>query len=119
MARLTTQMDPLPRMIEAACEAAIKRAMNISDISPPRLLSIGEQLFTSVSPTARSACNMLATRALTGVRHGKGSHVRHLRLATYECDKELPELQVLCLLHKRVLLKRGRQRERFGNPPAI
>jgi hypothetical protein len=46
---MTTRLDPLSQMIEAACEAAIKRAMSVSDLSPRRLLTAQEAAVYLVS----------------------------------------------------------------------
>jgi excisionase family DNA binding protein len=58
---------PFFQLLEAACESAIKRAMNISDISPRRLVTAGEYLALS----EREIHRMLSKRELTGVRHGR------------------------------------------------
>ncbi len=68
--RLTTQFDPLSEMIRAACEDAVKAVLNISDVSPRRLLSV-EETATYLCLSVREIYNMLSTRELTGVRHGK------------------------------------------------
>jgi len=65
-----TQADPLSKMIEAACEAAIKRTMRISDVSPRRLLTARESA-QYLSLSEREVYNMIAVRQLAGVRHGK------------------------------------------------
>jgi hypothetical protein len=57
-------------MIRLACEDAIKTALNIGDISPRRLLSVG-QTATYLCLSEREIYNMLSTKELTGVRHGK------------------------------------------------
>jgi excisionase family DNA binding protein len=57
-------------MIQAACEAAVRRAMNISDISPRRLLTAQEAaIYLALSE--REVYNMIANKDLTGVRHGR------------------------------------------------
>jgi excisionase family DNA binding protein len=62
--------DPLSQMIQAACEAAVRRAMNISDISPRRLLTAQEAaIYLALSE--REVYNMIANKDLTGVRHGR------------------------------------------------
>ena len=61
---------PLSQMMEAACEAAIKRLMHISDVSPRRLLTARESAqFLSLSE--RDVYNMISERQLGGVRYGK------------------------------------------------
>jgi excisionase family DNA binding protein len=57
-------------MIRAACEDAVKAVLNISDVSPRRLLSV-EETATYLCLSVREIYNMLSTRELTGVRHGK------------------------------------------------
>jgi excisionase family DNA binding protein len=67
---MTTGTDPFSQMIEAACEAAIRRAMSISDLSPRRLLSAQEAgIYLALSE--REIYNMIANKELTGVRHGR------------------------------------------------
>jgi excisionase family DNA binding protein len=62
--------DPLSQMIEAACETAIKKAMNISDVSPRRLMTVQEAaLYLALSE--REVYNMIANKELNGVRHGR------------------------------------------------
>lgn len=62
--------DLLARLIEAACEAAIKRVMRISDISPRRLLTTKEAA-TYLTLSEREIYNMIASRQVSPVRHGK------------------------------------------------
>lgn len=62
--------DPLSRMIEAACEAAIRRAMNISEVSPRRLLTV-EEAAVYLTLSEREIYNMISTSELVAVRHGK------------------------------------------------
>ncbi len=67
---MATRTDPLSQMIEAACEAAIRRAMSISDISPRRLLTAPEAgVYLALSE--REIYNMIANKEITGVRHGR------------------------------------------------
>jgi len=68
--RLTTPIDPLSQMIRVACEDAVKAVLNISDVSPRRLLSV-EETATYLCLSVREIYNMISTRELTGVRHGK------------------------------------------------
>jgi len=65
-----TDTDPLSQMIEAACEAAIKRAMKIGDISPRRLLT-AQEAATYLALSEREVYNMIANKELTDVRHGR------------------------------------------------
>lgn len=71
MAQFATEANnPLSQLIEAACEAAIRRAMNITDLAPRRLLSIKEAaVYFAISE--REVYNMLANNELQGVRHGR------------------------------------------------
>jgi excisionase family DNA binding protein len=62
--------DPLSQMIEAACEAAIRRALNISDVSPRRLLTV-EEVAIYLTLSEREIYNMVSNGELVGVRHGK------------------------------------------------
>jgi excisionase family DNA binding protein len=62
--------DPLSQMIEEACESAIKRAMNISDVSPRRLMSVQEAA-VYLALSEREIYNMIANKELSGVRHGR------------------------------------------------
>lgn len=64
-------VNPLSEMIEAACEAAIRRALNISgDISPRRLMTVAEvAMYLTLSE--REIYTMLANKELAGVRHGR------------------------------------------------
>jgi len=68
--RLTAPIDPLSQMIRVACEDAVKAVLNISDVSPRRLLSV-EETATYLCLSVREIYNMISTRELTGVRHGK------------------------------------------------
>jgi excisionase family DNA binding protein len=68
--RLITQFDPLSQMIRAACEDAVRAALNIGDISPRRLLSV-EETATYLCLSEREIYNMLSTKQLAGLRHGK------------------------------------------------
>jgi len=62
--------DLLARLIEAACEAAIKRVMRISDISPRRLLTTKEAA-AYLTLSEREIYNIIASRQVSPVRHGK------------------------------------------------
>lgn len=56
--------------IESACESAIKRVLNISDISHRRLLTVAEAaVYLSISE--REIYNILANKELVAVRHGR------------------------------------------------
>lgn len=66
----TTQIDPISQMMEAACETAIRRAMNVSDVSPRRLLTAQETaIYLALSE--REIYNMIANDELSAVRHGR------------------------------------------------
>jgi excisionase family DNA binding protein len=65
-----TQAETLSQIMEAACEAAIKRTMRISDIAPRRLLTARESA-QYLSLSEREIYNMISDRQLAGVRHGK------------------------------------------------
>jgi excisionase family DNA binding protein len=65
-----TRPDPLSEIIEAACESAIKRAMNISDVSPRPLLTVHEAA-VYLALSEREIYNMIANRELVSVRHGR------------------------------------------------
>lgn len=67
---MASQTNPLSEMIEAACEAAIKRAMRISEISQRRLLTTKEAA-VYLTLCEREIYNMIANRQLPSVRHGK------------------------------------------------
>lgn len=62
--------DPLSQMIEAACETAIKKAMNITDISPRRLITV-QKAAVYLTLSEREIYNMIATREIAGVRDGR------------------------------------------------
>ena len=65
-----TPADPLSSMIKTACEAAVKQALQISDVSPRRLLNVeGAAAYLSLSE--REVYNMISTRDLAAVRHGR------------------------------------------------
>jgi excisionase family DNA binding protein len=69
-AGLRASGDVLSEMIETACESAIKRVFNISDLSPRRLLTIAEAaIYLAISE--REIYNMLANKELRAVRHGR------------------------------------------------
>jgi excisionase family DNA binding protein len=62
--------DPFTQMVAAACEMAVKRVMNISDISPRRLLSV-EETSTYLNLSMAEVYSMLSSKELVSVRHGK------------------------------------------------
>lgn len=62
--------DPLRQMIRTACEDAVKSALNITDISPRRLLSI-EETATYLNLCEREVYNLIAAKEIAGVRHGR------------------------------------------------
>lgn len=65
-----TSSDPLCAIIKSACEAAIKEALHISDMSPRRLLSV-EETAVYLGLSEREIYNMITSRELLGVRHGR------------------------------------------------
>lgn len=66
----TSGSDALSQLVEAACGAAIRKALNISDISPRRLMTINEAA-TYLAISEREVYNMLANNELLGVRRGR------------------------------------------------
>jgi excisionase family DNA binding protein len=63
-------MDPLSEMIEVACGAAIRKAMNVTDLTSRRLLTVKEvAVYLAVSE--REVYNMLSKNELRSVRHGR------------------------------------------------
>jgi excisionase family DNA binding protein len=65
-----TKTDNLSQMIEAACEAAIKRALRPCEPTPRRLLSARESA-QYLSLSQREVCSMIAERQLAGIRYGR------------------------------------------------
>lgn len=62
--------DAFSEIIKAACQAAIKEAMNINDLSPRRLMTAQEaSIYLALSE--REIYNMVANKELQGVRHGR------------------------------------------------
>lgn len=70
--------DPLSQMMEAACEAAIKRLMHVSDVSPRRFID-GPRIHPDLSLSEREVYNMISERQLGGVRYGKPGNDRYPR----------------------------------------
>jgi excisionase family DNA binding protein len=67
---LIARMDPLSEMIEVACGAAIRKAMNVTDLTSRRLLTVKEvAVYLAVSE--REVYNMLSKNELRSVRHGR------------------------------------------------
>lgn len=62
--------DPLSMMIKAACQAAIKEALNISDIAPRRLMT-AQEAATYLALSEREIYNMISNKELVGIRHGR------------------------------------------------
>ena len=65
-----TKPDNLFKIIEAACEAAINRAVRPCDLAPRRLLSARESA-QYLSLSQREIYNMIAERQLAGIRYGR------------------------------------------------
>jgi excisionase family DNA binding protein len=65
-----TPADPLSSIIKTACEAAIKEAFHISDLSPRRLLNV-EHAAAYLSLSEREVYNMISSKDLAAVRHGR------------------------------------------------
>jgi excisionase family DNA binding protein len=62
--------SPFFLLLEAACESAIRKAMNISAISSRRLVTARESA-EYLALSEREIHRMLSKRELTGVRHGR------------------------------------------------
>jgi excisionase family DNA binding protein len=62
--------DAFQQVIEQAVEAAVRRALNINDATNRRLLSI-EECAVYLSLSKREIYNMIATRELLAVAHGR------------------------------------------------
>ncbi|HEX4231682.1 MAG TPA: helix-turn-helix domain-containing protein [Bryobacteraceae bacterium] len=65
-----TPANPLSSKIKTACEAAIKEAFHISDLSPRRLLNV-EHAAAYLSLSEREVYNMISNKDLAAVRHGR------------------------------------------------
>jgi excisionase family DNA binding protein len=67
---MSNTTDAFQQVIEQAVEAAVRRALNINDATNRRLLSIDEgAVYLSLSK--REIYNMIATRELPAVKHGR------------------------------------------------
>jgi excisionase family DNA binding protein len=64
------EANPLRQMTRTACEDAVKLALNITDISPRRLLSI-EETARYLNLCEREVYNLIAAKEIAGVRHGR------------------------------------------------
>ena len=62
--------DSISQMMRMACEDAIKGVLQISDVSPRRLMNISEAA-VYLSLSERELYNMFSTKELTAVRHGR------------------------------------------------
>lgn len=62
--------DAFEAVIERAVETAVRKALNISDATNRRLLSI-EESAAYLSLSKRTMYDMIAARELPAVRHGK------------------------------------------------
>ncbi len=65
-----TTTDILSRVIEQAVESGVKRALNISETTNRRLLSV-EQAAVYLSLSERELYNMISNHQLRGVKHGR------------------------------------------------
>ena len=79
--------DAFSEIIKAACQAAIKEAMNLSDLSPRRLLT-AQEAAVYLALSEREVYNMISNKELDGVRHG-----RRLML-------DIRDLEIWISLHK-------------------
>jgi excisionase family DNA binding protein len=66
----TTSTDAFQQVIENAVETAVRKALNISEATNRRLLSIGETA-VYLSLSKREVYNMVAIRELPAVTHGR------------------------------------------------
>jgi Helix-turn-helix domain len=87
-----TKTDSLSEVTEAACESATKRAMNISNASPRRLLT-GQEATVYLALSDREVYNVIAIKELKGVRHSRRLMVdlRDLEewVATHKAESEM------------------------------
>jgi excisionase family DNA binding protein len=65
-----TNQDPLSAIIKMACQAAIKEALHVSDLSPLRVLTV-EEAAGYLALSEREVYNMISNRDLVSVRHGR------------------------------------------------
>jgi excisionase family DNA binding protein len=65
-----TATDAFQNVIEQAVESAVRKALNIRDVSNRRLLSI-EEVAAYLSLSKREIYNMVATAELPAVTHGR------------------------------------------------
>jgi excisionase family DNA binding protein len=65
-----TATDAFQQVIERAVETAVRKALNVSEATNRRLLSVEEAaMFLSLSK--REVYNMIASRELPAVKHGR------------------------------------------------
>ena len=68
----TAEGEVLSRLMEAACDAAIRKAPHITEIPPRRLMTIKETS-TYLAISEREVYNMVANSELSGVVTGAAS----------------------------------------------
>ena len=74
--------DAFQQVIEQAVEAAVRKALNISEATSRRLLSI-EETAVYLSLSKREVYNMIATHELPAVTHGRRKMLDVLDLNTW------------------------------------
>jgi excisionase family DNA binding protein len=67
---MSSTADAFEQIIERAVEAGLRKALNLSEVSNRRLLSV-EEAATYLSLSKREVYNMLASGDLRAVRHGR------------------------------------------------
>jgi excisionase family DNA binding protein len=74
MRETATATDVFSRVIEQAVEAGVKKALNISETTNRRLLSVAEAS-VYISLSEREVYNMISNHQLRGVKHGRRTMV--------------------------------------------
>lgn len=74
--------DVFQQLIEQAVEAAVRKALNLSEATNRRLLSV-EETAVYLSLSKREIYNMIATRELPAVTHGRRTMLDVLDLNTW------------------------------------
>jgi excisionase family DNA binding protein len=67
---MSTASDAFAEVIERAVEAAIRKALNLSEATNRRLMTI-EEAAVYLSLSKREVYNMIATHELAAVTHGR------------------------------------------------